>query len=125
MLIALTTLSAALVAFKEFTGDQDVQVQAVQTFLKIATSINPNAEDITAAIGLSKSTASRNLKKLATGPRAQRGYGLITVELDPYDGRKRLIKLSVRGHELIRFIEERTMPKLRHHFIEELLLTRA
>jgi len=122
MLVALNTLSAALSAFKEFTKDHDVQVQALQTFLIIATSPNPSVEDITRTIGLSQATTSRNLKKLAVGPRAQEGYGLITVELDPYDGRKRVIRLSVRGHELIRFIEDRTMPKLRRHFINELIL---
>ncbi|ARO87963.1 MarR family transcriptional regulator [Nitrosospira lacus] len=122
MSIAMTALSSALSAFKEFTGDPDVQVQAIQTFLKVATTSNPSVDNIARTIGLSQSTASRNVLKLSAGPRAQDGYGLITVELDPYDGRKRIIKLSARGHELVRFIEERTMPKLRSHFIHELLL---
>lgn len=122
MLIALNTLSSALQAFKDFTKDHDVQVQAIQTFLKVATSVNPSIDDIARTIGLNQSTASRNVLKLAVGPRAQEGYGLITVELDPYDHRRRLIKLSARGHELMRFIEERTMPSLRSHFIRELLL---
>lgn len=122
MLIALNTISSALQAFKEFTGDHDVQVQAVETFLKIATTRSPSVEDIIKTIGLSRSATSRNLTKLAVGPKAQQGYGLITVEQDPADRRKRVIGLSVRGHELIRFIEEKTMPKIRHHFIEELLL---
>ncbi len=122
MVTTLHTLASALTAFKEFTKDHDVQVQAIQTFLKIATSVNPSMEDITQAIGLNQSTASRNVLKLATGPRAQEGYGLITVELDPYDHRRRLIKLSVRGHELMRIMGERTMPSLRSHFMRELLL---
>ncbi len=122
MFIPFTSLSDALSSFKEFTGDQDVQVQVIHTFLVVATSTNPTPEQITRTIGLSQGATSRNILKLSTGPRAQRGYGLITVELDPYDGRKRLISLSARGHELVRFIESKTMPKLRYHFTQELLV---
>lgn len=118
--ILLSTISDALVAFKEFTGDQDVQVQAIQTFLKVATSASPTIDDIAKTIGLNQSTASRNVKKLAVGPYQQPGYGLITIELDMYDQRRRILKLSARGHELVRFLESRTMPKLRHHFAREL-----
>jgi DNA-binding MarR family transcriptional regulator len=124
MLITLTTLSDALTAFKNFTGDGDVQIQTIQTFLKVALNggATANFEDIAKAAGVTQASVSRNIKKLATGPRAQVGYGLITVELDPYDSRRRLIKLSARGHELIRFIEDSTLPKLRHHFIQELVV---
>jgi DNA-binding MarR family transcriptional regulator len=75
-------------------------------------------EDITRIIGLSQSATSRNIKKLAEGIKGQRGYGLITVNLDPSDGRKRIISLSIKGYELIRFIENRTMPQLLQHFIQ-------
>jgi DNA-binding MarR family transcriptional regulator len=122
MLIALNTVSSALQAFKRFTGDPDVQVQAVETFLKIATTRNPSFEDLFKTIGLSRSTISRNLTKLAVGPREQPGYGLITVEPNSCDRRKRVIGLSVRGHELMRYMEDKTMPRLRRYFIEELLL---
>ncbi len=117
--IVLTTISDALLAFKEFTGDADVQTQAVQTFLMIATRSSPSVEDISKVIGLNQSTASRNIKKLAVGPRAQEGYGLVIIELDPYDGRRRILKLSTRGHELVKLIETRTMLKLRRHFKKE------
>ncbi|SET61149.1 hypothetical protein SAMN05216412_11030 [Nitrosospira multiformis] len=118
MFTAITILSSALSAFKEFTGDSDVQVQTVQTFLIVATSRNPSMEDITRIIGLSQAATSRNIKKLAEGPKAQEGYGLITLNLDPYDGRKRVTSLSARGYELVRFIENRTMPQLWQHFIQ-------
>ncbi|SCX57610.1 MarR family winged helix-turn-helix transcriptional regulator [Nitrosospira sp. Nsp1] len=124
MLITVTTLSDALAAFKDFTGDGDVQIQTIQTFLKIALGggATTNYEDIAKTAGVTQAAVSRNIKKLATGPKAQVGYGLITVELDPYDSRRRAIKLSARGHELIRFIEDRTMPKLRYYFIQELVV---
>lgn len=122
MLIALTTVSDALIAFKEFTGDSDVQVQAIQTFLLISTRSSLSIEDIAKIIGLNQSTASRNVKKLAVGPYQQEGYGLITIELDMHDQRRRILKLSARGHELIRYIEAKTMPNLRHHFIQELIV---
>jgi DNA-binding MarR family transcriptional regulator len=124
MLITLTTLSDALAAFKDFTGDGYVQIQTIQTFLKVARNEGTavSFEDIVKATGVTRGAVSRNLKKLATGPRVQEGYGLITVELDPYDSRRRIIKLSGRGHELIQFIEGRTLPRLRHHFIQELVV---
>lgn len=118
--IVLTTLSDALLAFREFTGDSDVQLQAIQTFLLIANRSSPSVDDIAKVIGLNQSTASRNIKKLAVGPRAQEGYGLITVELDPYDNRRREIKLSPRGNELVKYLEKACMSKLRYHFKKEL-----
>ena len=118
MLIALNTLSATLDAFKQFTQESDIQVQTVQTFLIVANSKNPSMEDIARIIGLSSSAASRNIKKLTEGPKGQGGYGLITMDLDPCDGRKRVISLSVKGYELVRFIENRTMPQLLQHFIQ-------
>lgn len=114
--VVLTTVSDALIAFKEFTGDMDVQVQAIQTFLLIATRDSLSLQDIAKLIGLNQSTATRNVKKLAVGPSQQDGYGLITVELDLHDQRRRIHKLSARGHELVRFLEERTAPSLTYHF---------
>ncbi len=76
-------------------------------------------EDIANAIGLKQSTASRNTKKLAVGPRAQKGYGLVTVELDPYDGRSIILWLSKRGHELINLITDSALPKLKYQFSKD------
>lgn len=106
MLIALNILSAALQAFKEFTEEPDVQVQTIQTFLLVATQENPGVNELARQIALSQPSASRNLKKLCEAPRGQEGYDLIAMELDPWDNRKRIIKLTARGHELIRHIEE-------------------
>jgi DNA-binding MarR family transcriptional regulator len=117
--VILTTVSDALVAFKEFTGDMDVQVQAIQTFLLVSTRDSLSVEELAKIIGLNQSTASRNIKKLAVGPYQQEGYGLITIELDMYDQRRRILKLSARGHELVRFIETKVAPKLRYHFAKE------
>lgn len=106
MLIALNTLAAALQAFKEFTQEPDVQIQTVQTFLVIAAQGNPGLNELARQIGLTQPSASRNLRKLCEGPRAQEGYSLITITLDPLDHRRKLISLSARGHELVRRIEE-------------------
>lgn len=106
MLIALNILSAALQAFKEFTDEPDVQVQTIQTFLLIAAEGSPGVNELARQIALTQPSASRNLKKLCEAPQGQEGYGLITKELDPWDNRRRIIKLTLRGHELVRRIEE-------------------
>ena len=106
---SLHTLSAALEAFREFTGDGDVQVQTIQIFLKIVLprGATANFEDISRTTGVSQAAVSRNIKKMAKGPRQSAGYGLIIVELDPYDSRRRMISLSQRGKELVAFVESR------------------
>jgi DNA-binding MarR family transcriptional regulator len=122
MLISLNTLAATLQAFKQFTDEPDVQIQALQTFLVVATVSNPSMNELAQRIGLTQSSASRNVKKLCELPRGQGGYGLITMTPDPMDHRRRVIKLSTRGHELIRHIETALMPPIRSHLIRELLL---
>lgn len=121
MLIALNTLSATLDAFKQFTQEPDVQIQTLQTFLVIALGGNPGLNELARRIGLTQPAASRNLKKLCEGPRGQEGYGLITMEIDPFDNRRRIVKLTARGHELVRHIEDSMMPPIRSHIVRELM----
>jgi DNA-binding MarR family transcriptional regulator len=116
-LIVLRTLAVALRTFKNFTGDPDVQIQCVQTFLEIAMGTSTlSMDNIARIINLEQSTASRNIKKLAVGPKAQPGYGLISIELDREDMRRRILKLTSRGHALVSAIEDATIPSLAHHF---------
>jgi DNA-binding MarR family transcriptional regulator len=106
MLITLNILSSALQTFAEFTNEPDVQIQTVQTFLIIADQGNPGVNELARRIALTQPSASRNLRKLCVAPRGQEGYGLITMELDPLDNRRKIIRLTARGHELVRLIEE-------------------
>ena len=116
-LIVLRTLAVSLRTFKNFTGDNDVQVQCVQTFLEIAMGTSTlSMDNIARIINLEQSTASRNIKKLAAGPKAQPGYGLISIELDREDMRRRILKLTPRGYALVKAIEDATVPTLAHHF---------
>jgi DNA-binding MarR family transcriptional regulator len=121
MLIALNTLATALQAFTNFTGEADVQVQTVQSFLVIAHGGNPSRDELARQIGVTSSAASRNLKKMCEAPRGQEGYGLITMDLDPMDHRRRITKLTARGHELVRHIEEALLPPIRAHVLRELM----
>jgi DNA-binding MarR family transcriptional regulator len=108
----LRIVSDALEAFKEFTGDGDVQIQTIQTFLKIVLAGGATAsfDDISKSTGVSIAAVSRNVKKLAKGPRETPGYGLVVVELDPYDSRRRIITLSSRGKDLVSTMESRMLP---------------
>jgi DNA-binding MarR family transcriptional regulator len=121
MIIALNALTTALQAFTNFTGEADVQVQTVQTFLAVALGGNPSRDELARQIGLTEAAASRNLKKMCEAPRGQAGYGLIAMQLDPMDHRRRTTRLTVRGHELMRDIEEALLPPLRAHFMRELM----
>lgn len=106
MLITLNILSTALQAFKEFVNEPDVQVQTIETFLLIAAQGNPGVNELARQIALTQPAASRNVSKLCEPPRGQKGYGLITKELDPWDNRRRIITLTTRGHELVRHLEQ-------------------
>lgn len=108
----LAFVSSALEAFREFTGDGDVQVQTIQVFLKIvlAGGASINYGELEKSVGVSQAAISRNIKKLTEGPRATEGYGLITVTLDPYDSRRRIIAISERGTALIAAMEAKMLP---------------
>lgn len=105
----LGIVSDALETFREFTGDGDVQVQTIQTFLKIvlAGGATANYDDIAKATGVSQAAVSRNIKKMAKGSRETPGYGLIYVNIDDFDSRRRVITLSTRGKELVDIMEKR------------------
>lgn len=117
----LIIVSDALEAFREFTGDGDVQVQTIQTFLKVvmAGGATANFDDIAKATGVSQAAISRNIKKMAKGPRETPGYGLIIVELDPYDSRRRIISLSPRGKDLVSAMESRMMPGMLRYLAKQ------
>ncbi len=117
----LIIVSDALEAFKEFTGDGDVQIQTIQTFLRIvfAGGATANFEDIARVTGVSPAAVSRNIKKMAKGPRETPGYGLIIVELDPYDSRRRIVTLSPRGKDLVSAMESRMMPGMLRYLVKQ------
>lgn len=110
----LLVVSAALEAFREFTKDGDVQVQTIQIFLKIVLAGDASISyvDLEKVVGISQAAISRNIKKLTAGPRETSGYGLITVELDPYDSRRRIIKISQKGKDLVAAMEAKMLPSL-------------
>jgi DNA-binding MarR family transcriptional regulator len=112
MLITLNLITAALEAFKAFTGEPDVQIQTLETFLIVAARDSSGTTGATSQtalaqqIGVTPPSVNRNLRKMCELPRGQEGYGLITLTVDPRDRRKRITKLTARGHELVRHIEE-------------------
>ncbi|SEL64543.1 DNA-binding transcriptional regulator, MarR family [Nitrosovibrio tenuis] len=106
MLITLNIITTALESFKSFTKEPDVQIQTVETFLIVATQDSPGMTEMARQIGLTQPSVSRNLRKMCEPPKGQGGYGLISVTADPRDRRKRVLKLTSRGHELVRHIEE-------------------
>lgn len=121
MITPLGIVSDAMEAFKDFTGDGDVQIQTIQVFLKIvlAGGEQISYDSLEKATGVSQSAVSRSIKKMTAGPRATPGYGLITVDFDPYDLRRRIIKLSPRGRDLVAAMESRMMPGLLRYLAKQ------
>ena len=59
-------------------------------------------EGLATALGLSNSSVGRNAQRLGLiNRKGERGYGLITVERDPLEGRRFLAMLSPKGRRLI------------------------
>jgi DNA-binding MarR family transcriptional regulator len=111
-MLTLNILTAVLESFKSFTGEPDVQIQTLETFLIVASqdpqrmTESTSQTELAHQIGVTQPSVNRNLRKMCEPPRGQEGYGLITVTTDPKDRRKRILKLTARGHELVRHMEE-------------------
>ena len=117
MTTPITIISDALTVYKDFTGDSDAQVQTIQMFITIATSKTPpSMEELGKVANIGQSSVSRNIKTLALGKQGKPGHRLISVELDPYDNRHRVVKLTPRGQLLVEKMEDEIYPKLLTYF---------
>ncbi len=117
MTTPVAIISDALTVYKDFTGDSDAQVQTIQMFISIATSKTPPSMDTLGRIAnIGQSSVSRNIKALALGKIGKPGHKLISVDLDPYDNRHRVVKLTPKGQQLIDKMEAAIYPKLVAYF---------
>lgn len=73
-------------------------VQTLEAFLVVAANTEPMTQaDVAKALGIAAGQASGHLGKLAENARFGEGMGLIEIEVDRDDARRRLHKLSKRG----------------------------
>lgn len=96
----LVRLTEALKVLRDATGNPELQLQTVATYLFIAgrhpTEV-PMGE-VEARLGLTQTSTSRNIGYLAKGAgKRSSGYRLITVEEDPFYRKRKLCRLSDKG----------------------------
>ena len=78
----------------------------IQIFLLVAQEEPIKFLDIEERLGLSNSAVSRTIQALgAVSRKGTQGFGLVTVERDPEEGRRYVALLTPRGRALYRQIE--------------------
>lgn len=100
---SLGTLLRAIEELRKI--DADMPSQMASTFLLIALKPGRTVGDIESALGLSQSSASRNVAALSERVHDRRngqvGRGLVEYRSDPRDYRRRELHLTERGHEMV------------------------
>lgn len=115
-------LTAALQELREATDRPELQAQTAITFLTFAASAEPlTVLELMEKVGYERSSASRNVDMLAEGA-AGRGQGmeLLQKAVDPFDARRRVVKLSKKGETVMKRIEARVAPLIQALVREEL-----
>lgn len=81
--------------------DPEIQAQSVCILLLIADKPGQSMREIADSLGVDLSAITRNVYKLGKNPRSSEGFGLVTVEVDPSDTRRKPLHLTKRGEEFI------------------------
>lgn len=105
----MSFLLRGLDVIKMFCNTPDLPVQHITAFLLVAQRGEMPMADLEKGMGLAQSSISRAVAKLGKGysPR-EPGFGLIEAEEDPYERRRKIIRLTPRGRELVKEIEVAT-----------------
>lgn len=103
---SLTLLTSQLVVIQRFLDKADIPTQQVLTFLHVAASGEIPMADLVALTNVGQSSVSRNVDLLGKGKPSKPGHGLISAEEDPYFRKRKLVRLTPRGHELRKAIEK-------------------
>lgn len=93
----------------ELFREKDVEVpgQLVSVFCYIASHNPCHLQAIQEELGLSPNSTSRNTDWLSSHHRLGKpGMGLIVKTTDPYNHRRRIVKLTPKGHQMVLKIKE-------------------
>jgi len=86
--------------------DREVPAQVLACFFYIACHDGCHKTAMEEDLGLTTASSSRNIDRLTKQHRlGKMGMGLITKEVDPLNKKRLVLKLSQKGHDLIRQIE--------------------
>lgn len=113
---------AALKELRDATDRPDLQAQTAVTFLAFGASGEPmTVLELTDKVGYERSSASRNIDMLAEGVVGKGpGVELLQKAVDPFDARKRVVKMTKKGEQVMRRIEQKMVPIIQAMVMDEL-----
>jgi DNA-binding MarR family transcriptional regulator len=101
----LGELSAALSAFAEQDPTR-FPLHHARLFLEVGRHEPCTFERLEQALNLTNSSVSRSVSALSERNRqGERGYRLLTVQRDPTEGRRFLVRLTSKGRTLLQRLE--------------------
>lgn len=109
----VTATMCALEVFWKHTGSTDTPLSQVLTFLHIAFRGEAPMAELADATGVVLSSVSRNVAKIGPGPNPEEpGLGLVEAFEDPWNRKRKLVRLSTKGKRLAERINEEVQQKV-------------
>ncbi len=83
--------------------DDAMPVQTFSVFLEVARRDGIGVSEVAGKVGVSQSSASRNVAALSDRHWLKRpGLGLVTLEMNPEDIRRKIVALTPKGIKLVK-----------------------
>lgn len=102
----LHQLESALAAFSSL-APTSFPIHHAEVFLFVAENGSATYDQIEQALNLSNATVSRTVHALGDVHRkGYDGYGLLETFRDPDEGRRFLVRLTAKGHALVRQLKK-------------------
>jgi DNA-binding MarR family transcriptional regulator len=101
-----TKLAVQLKVIQVFLNNPEIQAQQILTLLHVGQVGELPMADLAELTGVSQSSVSRNVAKLGRGATSRDvGAGLVEAYEDPDERRRKLVKVTSRGRELIKQLD--------------------
>jgi DNA-binding MarR family transcriptional regulator len=109
----VTATMCALEVFWKHTGSTDTPLSQVLTFLNVAFRGEMAMADLATQTGVVLSSVSRNVAKIGPGANpSEPGLGLVEAFEDPWNRKRKLVRLSNKGKKLAERIDDEVQSKV-------------